>query len=153
MNNNRMWESKESLKDKECILEALGRIVASYVGNHTMEPQAVTSFIQHIFYALSNLHNTPHTRSSAQPAVDVDKSITPDYLICLEDGKRLKMLKRHLRTSYGLTPEQYRERWGLSIDYPMVAPNYAKKRSSLAKTNGLGQARSRVYHHPSSAAI
>jgi predicted transcriptional regulator len=73
-----------------------------------------------------------------QPAVPVKKSIHPDYLVCLEDGKKLKMLKRHLKTSYNLTPEQYRERWGLPPDYPMVAPNYAKQRSKLAKDIGLG---------------
>lgn len=150
MSSHRLWESKETSKEKEHILEALSRIVASYVGHHTMEPQAVMSFIQHVFSALSNLQNTSHIRSAAQPAVDVDKSITPDYLVCLEDGKKLKMLKRHLRTSYGLTPEQYRERWGLSVDYPMVAPNYAQKRSNLAKTNGLGHARSR-YHSTAAA--
>jgi predicted transcriptional regulator len=73
-----------------------------------------------------------------KPAVPIRKSITPEYLVCLEDGKKLKMLKRHLKTSYNLTPEQYRERWGLAPDYPMVAPNYAKHRSSLAKKIGLG---------------
>jgi predicted transcriptional regulator len=151
--NNRLWENKESNKEKEQVLEALSRIVASYVGHHTLEPQEVTSFIHQVFCALTSLQNTAHIRNAAQPAVEADKSITPDFLICLEDGKRLKMLKRHLRTSYGLTPEQYRERWGLSIDYPMVAPNYARKRSTLAKSNGLGQARSRVYQHPTAAAV
>ena len=78
-------------------------------------------------------------RADREPAVPVKKSVTPDYLICLEDGIKLKMLKRHLRTAYDMTPEQYRERWGLPADYPMVAPNYAKKRSSLAREFGLGR--------------
>lgn len=151
--SNRLWENKETQKDREQILDALGRIVAAYVSHHTIEPQAVTTFIHHVFSALSNLNPMAHSRSTSQPVVDIDQSITPEYLICLEDGKRLKMLKRHLRTSYGLTPEQYRERWGLPLDYPMVAPNYAKKRSSLAKTNGLGHARSKVLQHPSAAAV
>lgn len=77
--------------------------------------------------------------ANKEPAVPVKKSVTPDYLICLEDGTKLKMLKRHLRTAYDMTPEQYREKWGLSEDYPMVAPNYAKKRSSLAREFGLGR--------------
>jgi len=147
--SNRLWESKDQVKDKEYILEALGQIVGSYVKNHTMEPHALNSFIQQVFSTLCNLQHTPNVRTPSQPIVDVEASITPDYLICLEDGKRLKMLKRHLRTSYGLTPEQYRERWSLPMDYPMVAPSYAEKRSALARNNGLGHVRSRVYSHPS----
>lgn len=148
---SRLWENKEIVKEKEHVLEALGRIVASYVGNHTMDGAAVSVFIQQVFSTLCNLQNTPNVRTPPQSAIDIESSITPDYLICLEDGKALKMLKRHLRTSYGLTPEQYRERWSLPMDYPMVAPSYAEKRSSLARNNGLGHARSRVYQHPTAA--
>jgi predicted transcriptional regulator len=140
-----LWDNKDNIKDREHVLDALGRIVASYVARNEMQPSEVSGIIQHVFSTLCNLYHTPNVRSIPQAPVDIEKSITADYLVCLEDGKRLKMLKRHLRTSYGLTPEQYRERWSLSMDYPMVAPNYAKKRSALAKNNGLGQARSRSY--------
>ena len=143
--SSRLWENKDNVKDREHILEALGRIVASYVARNEKQPSEVSGFVQQIFSTLCNLHHTPKVRSLPQAPVDIEKSITAEYLVCLEDGKRLKMLKRHLRTSYGLTPEQYRERWNLPMDYPMVAPNYAKKRSALAKNNGLGQARSRSY--------
>jgi predicted transcriptional regulator len=143
--NARLWENKETNKDREHVLEALGRIVASYVGRNEMQPTEVSGFIQQIFSTLCHLQHTPNMRSLPQAPVDIEKSITAEFLVCLEDGKRLKMLKRHLRTSYGLTPEQYRERWSLPSDYPMVAPNYAKKRSALAKNNGLGTSRSRGY--------
>ncbi len=139
---NRTWESKETPKDKD-VMDALGRIVAAYVGNNTMDMKDLGPFIQQVFSTLCNLQNTPSMRTPPQAPIDIEKSITPDYLICLEDKKPLKMLKRHLRTSYGMTPEQYRERWSLPVDYPMVAPNYAKKRSALAKNNGLGLSRRR----------
>jgi predicted transcriptional regulator len=151
--NARLWENKENVKDKEHILEALGRIVASYVARNEMQPAEVSGFVQQIFSTLCNLHHTPNVRSLPQAPVDIEKSITSEYLVCLEDGKRLKMLKRHLRTSYGLTPEQYRERWSLPMDYPMVAPNYAKKRSALAKNNGLGTSRSRAYQQNSAVSM
>jgi predicted transcriptional regulator len=144
---NRLLESKENSKDKEdsSVLSVLGQIVSAYVRNHTVEPSSLSQIIQQVFSSLIQLQNAPHARSASTPAVEIDKSITPEYLICLEDGRKLKMLKRHLRTSYGLTPEQYRERWDLPIDYPMVAPNYARKRSSLAKSNGLGHGKGRSY--------
>ena len=145
--SNRLWENKENNKDREHVLDALGRIVASYVGRNEMQPTEVSGFIQQIFSTLCHLQHTPNMRSLPQAPVDIEKSITAEFLVCLEDGKRLKMLKRHLRTSYSLTPEQYRERWSLPSDYPMVAPNYAKKRSALAKNNGLGTARSRGYQN------
>jgi predicted transcriptional regulator len=143
--STRMWENKDPIKDKEVILQALGRIVGAYLKNNTMEQHSLNSFIQQVFSTLCNLQHTPNVRAPSQPVVDIEASITPDYLICLEDGKHLKMLKRHLRTSYGLTPEQYRERWSLPVDYPMVAPSYAEKRSALARSNNLGHVRSRVY--------
>ena len=145
--SNRLWENKENNKDREHVLDALGRIVAAYVGRNEMLTSELPGFIQQIFSTLCHLQHTSNARSLPQAPVDIEKSITPDYLVCLEDGKRLKMLKRHLRTSCGMTPEDYRERWSLPSDYPMVAPNYAKKRSALAKNNGLGTARSRGYQN------
>ena len=94
--------------------------------------------IQEVFKTLSGVGKEPAQPDRPQPAVPIKKSVFPDHIICLEDGKKLKMLKRHLKTAYNLTPEQYRERWGLASDYPMVAPNYARHRSSLAKKIGLG---------------
>jgi predicted transcriptional regulator len=98
----------------------------------------VPQLIGEVYRSLTSLGNVPAPVERPQPAVAVKKSVLPDYIICLEDGKKLKMLKRHLMTSYGLTPDDYRERWGLPADYPMVAPNYAAHRSQLAKKIGLG---------------
>ncbi|MBV9591625.1 MAG: MucR family transcriptional regulator, partial [Hyphomicrobiales bacterium] len=101
--------------------------------------------IKDVYGALTRVTNPEANvpANTAKPAVSIKKSITPDYLVCLEDGKKFKSLKRHLRTQYGLSPEQYREKWGLASDYPMVAPNYAAARSRLAKQMGLGQARTK----------
>ena len=100
--------------------------------------EALPTLIQDVHRALSTLGRDTPAVEKPQPAVPVRKSVFPDYIICLEDGKKLKMLKRHLKTAYGMTPEQYRERWGLGPEYPMVAPNYASHRSDLAKKIGLG---------------
>ncbi len=125
---------------KSEILSFTSTIVSSYVSNNTMQPSQVTDLIERVYTTLSNVgEERSLTADRPKPAVPIKKSITPDYLICLEDGKQLKMLKRHLKTAYGMSPEQYRERWGLSPDYPMVAPNYAKRRSALAKDIGLGR--------------
>jgi predicted transcriptional regulator len=115
-------------------------VVAAYAGHNTVSdlPALITSVYQ-TFARLGSGAGAPEARPD--PAVPVRKSVTPEYIVCLEDGKKLKMLKRHLKTSYNLTPDQYRERWGLGADYPMVAPNYAKQRSKLAKQIGLGTAR------------
>jgi predicted transcriptional regulator len=99
--------------------------------------------IRQVFATLSSIGEGSVTPERPQPAVAIKKSITPDFIICLEDGKKLKMLKRHLKTSYNMTPEDYRERWGLPADYPMVAPNYAIQRRELAKKIGLGTTRSK----------
>ena len=122
------------------LLGLTAEIVAAHVSNNPVALADLPNLIQEVYKTLASV-GQPMVKSQPdrpQPAVPVKKSITPEYLICLEDGKKLKMLKRHLQTSYNLTPEQYRERWGLGSDYPMVAPNYAKHRSSLAKKIGLG---------------
>ena len=116
------------------------QIVASYVGNHAVEASELGNLMNTIYQGLARLGNDT-LGERPEPAVAPKKSVFPDYLICLEDGKKLKMLKRHLKTSYKMTPEQYRERWNLGADYPMVAPNYAKQRSRLAKEIGLGTSR------------
>lgn len=114
-------------------------IVAAHVSNNTVAINDLPQLIQQVYSTLSKVQKTGHAVSERpQPAVPIRKSITPDFIICLEDGKKLKMLKRHLKTSFNMTPEEYKERWGLSIDYPMVAPNYAEQRSNLAKKIGLG---------------
>lgn len=120
------------------ILELTTEIVASYVSNNTVAAADLPAVISDIYRSLSGLGAQAVLTERPKPAVTVKKSVTPDFIICLEDGKQLKMLKRHLKTAYDMTPDQYRERWGLPADYPMVAPNYAKHRSALAKKIGLG---------------
>ena len=120
------------------LLELTTEIVAAHVGNNTVAPDDLPQLIQDIYKTLSAVGNSQAAAEKPRPAVPVKKSIFPDYIICLEDGKKLKMLKRHLKTAYNMSPEEYRERWGLLPDYPMVAPNYAKHRSNLAKKIGLG---------------
>ncbi len=124
------------------LLTLTAQIVSAYVGNNTVSTTDLPALMALVHQNLSRLTSgtaTPETRPD--PAVPVRRSVTPEYIICLEDGKKLKMLKRHLKTAYGMTPEQYRERWGLPADYPLVAPNYAKQRSKLAKQIGLGTSR------------
>jgi len=123
-------------------LELAAQIVSAHVSNNTVEASALPALIQEVYRALSNLKGGVTEAVAPEkpvPAVPIKKSVYPDYIICLEDGKKLKMLKRHLQSSYGMTPEQYRERWGLPRDYPMVAPSYAERRSDLAKEIGLGR--------------
>jgi predicted transcriptional regulator len=123
------------------ILGLTAQIVSAHVSHNPVPAADLPGLIQEVFRTLAGVGSAPAQAAvpeKPQPAVPVKKSITPDYLVCLEDGKKLKMLKRHLKTAYNLSPEQYRERWGLPADYPMVAPNYAKHRSSLAKKIGLG---------------
>ncbi len=127
----------ETLPDSD-VLGLTAQIVSAHVSNNTVNPDSLPSLIQEVYKTLAGVGKEPASPERPQPAVPVKKSVMPDYIICLEDGKKLKMLKRHLKTSYNMTPEQYRERWGLGLDYPMVAPNYAHHRSSLAKKIGLG---------------
>jgi predicted transcriptional regulator len=120
------------------VLGLTAQIVSAHVSNNSVASDALPSLIQEVFKILSGVGHAPIRAEKPEPAVPVKKSIFPDHIICLEDGKKLKMLKRHLKTAYDMTPEQYRERWGLPANYPMVAPNYAHHRSTLAKKIGLG---------------
>ncbi len=124
------------------ILRLSADVVASYVLNNKVGPQEIAGLIRTVHDTLTNIGAAPAPVVSAEkqkPAVPVGRSVQPDYIVCLEDGKRLKMLKRYLRSQYDLTPDQYRRKWGLPPDYPMVAPNYATRRSEFAKQIGLGK--------------
>ena len=129
------------MEDKPELLEMTADIVSAYVGNNSVSAEALPTLIASIHAALSGVSAGPvePEPEPKEPAVPIRKSIAPDYLICLEDGRKFKSLKRHLRTKYDMSPEEYRTKWGLAKDYPMVAPNYAKARSDLAKQMGLGQ--------------
>ena len=136
------------MQEKGHLVELTADIVAAYVGNNTVAQADLPKLIANIYQSLvSATHGAGESKPSdaveLKPAVPVRKSITPDHIICLEDGKKFKSLRRHLRTRYNMSPEQYREKWGLAPDYPMVAPNYAIARSHLAKEMGLGQQRRR----------
>jgi predicted transcriptional regulator len=129
------------MEDTTQLLDMTVDIVSAYVGNNNVQATDVPALISSIHAALTQISTgvaevEPEIKD---PAVPVRKSITPDFLICLEDGRKFKSLKRHLRTKYNMSPEEYRAKWGLAKDYPMVAPNYAKARSELAKQMGLGQ--------------
>jgi len=123
------------------MLELTTEIVAAHVGNNPVPLADLPQLIGDVYRTLSSIGAEPEEPERLRPAVPPKKSVFPDYIICLEDGKKLKMLKRHLKTAYNMTPEEYRERWGLPGDYPMVAPNYARHRSRLAKQIGLGTRR------------
>jgi predicted transcriptional regulator len=120
------------------VLGLTAQIVSAHVSNNSVSTDALPALIQDVYKTLAGVGREPIQPDKPQPAVPVKRSVFPDHIICLEDGKKLKMLKRHLKTAYNMTPEQYRERWALPPDYPMVAPNYASHRSSLAKKIGLG---------------
>ncbi len=121
------------------VLNLASSIVAAHVSNNSVAVSDLPQLIRDVYQALSSVQDGGDREAERlTPAVPIKRSITPDHIICLEDGKKLKMLKRHLKTAYNMTPEEYRERWGLASDYPMVAPNYAKQRSKLAKQIGLG---------------
>ena len=132
------------MSDQVTSAELLGfttDIVSSYVSNHQVSPENLKKFVQSTYQVLSETARSPfllRSTSPLNPAVPIAESIHEDYIVCLEDGKRLQMLKRHLKTVYKMSVEQYRERWGLPLDYPVVAPSYAKRRSQIAKNTGLG---------------
>lgn len=126
---------------EEELLRMTADVVAAYVSNNTLATTQLAEVINAVYHSLKGLEGpaAEPTPEPAKPAVPIRKSITADFLICLEDGKKLKMLKRHLRSTYNMTPDEYRTRWGLAPDYPMVAPNYAEQRSAFAKKIGLGR--------------
>ncbi|HEX4849098.1 MAG TPA: MucR family transcriptional regulator, partial [Novosphingobium sp.] len=124
----------------EMLITLTSDIVAAHVSNNNVAVEEVAGLIGNVYTALAGLGHAPVAEEKLpEPAVSVRASVKPDYIVCLEDGKKLKMLKRHLMTHYNLTPDQYRARWNLPADYPMVAPNYAEKRRDLAKKIGLGR--------------
>ncbi len=124
------------------ILRMTAEMVAAYVRNNPLPTAELSSIINTVHGSLTALEGGGASKAEPQrPAVSIRRSVQPDHIVCLEDGKKLKMLKRHLRTAYGLSPEEYRAKWGLPPDYPMVAPNYAKQRSEFAKQIGLGRKR------------
>lgn len=124
----------------ETLITLTSDIVAAHVSNNSVAVDDVPSLITNVYGALSVLGQAEEKEEERpEPAVSIRSSVKPDYIVCLEDGKKLKMLKRHLMTHYNMTPEQYRQRWNLPADYPMVAPNYAEKRRELAKKIGLGR--------------
>jgi predicted transcriptional regulator len=126
---------------EEELLRMTADVVAAYVSNNTLPTAQLAEVINAVYASLKSLegHVAPPPPEVLKPAVPIRKSVTPEFLICLEDGKKLKMLKRHLRSTYNMTPDDYRQKWGLSPDYPMVAPNYAERRSEFAKKIGLGR--------------
>ena len=128
---------------KSTLVDMTAEIVSAYVGNNLVDPSKIPSLIQEIYDSLASVgaEDVGAEQEGLVPAVDIASSVSDDYIICLEDGKQFKSLKRHLRTRYALSPDEYRSKWGLDSDYPMVAPNYAKARSRLAKEMGLGQAK------------
>lgn len=132
---------EENTIHPEDIMQMTTDIVASFVGHNTIPAETLPDIIRKVHGAVQELAGAAEEKPAERPkpAVPISKSITPDHLICLEDGKKLKMLKRYLRTKYEMTPDEYRRRWGLSADYPMVAPSYAKRRSDFAKEIGLGR--------------
>ena len=140
-----MSDQTENPGSDDALLRMTADVVTAYVGNNTVAPSDLADVIRTVHASLQQAQASESSVTAApKPAVPVKKSITPDYLICLEDGRELKMLKRHLRTTYNMTPDEYRAKWGLDPDYPMVAPNYAKRRSEFAKQIGLGQKRRRA---------
>jgi predicted transcriptional regulator len=124
--------------DSADVLGLTAQIVSAHVSNNAIGAEALPGLIQDVYRTLAGVGKEQVLPDKQQPAVPVKKSVFPDFIVCLEDGKQLKMLKRHLKTSYNMTPDQYREKWQLPPDYPMVAPSYARHRSSLAKKIGLG---------------
>lgn len=131
-----------TIENKDALLALTADVVSAYVSNNPVPAAQITELIASIHSSLAGLSGNGASTTPAgplRPAVPIKKSVTPDFIVCLEDGKKFKSLKRHLMSSYGLTPDQYRAKWGLPFDYPIVAPNYAAARSQLAKTMGLGR--------------
>ena len=137
-----MSDQTENPGRNQDLLRMTVDVVTAYVSNNAVSSAELPDLIRDVHASLRQTQGgTAAPAEKPKPAIAIKKSVTPDFVICLEDGRKLKMLKRHLRTTYGMTPDQYRARWGLDPDYPMVAPNYAKRRSDFAKETGLGQKR------------
>lgn len=138
-------EPEASQPSRDEVLRMTCEIVASFVSNNAVSPEALPDIIQSVFKAVANVNEAVDIRTDERPkpAVPVGKSVTNDFIICLEDGKKLKMLKRYLRARYDMSPDEYRRRWGLPADYPMVAPSYTARRSEFAKAIGLGRSSKR----------
>ncbi len=136
-----MSDNNNGEVSRDDVLRMTVDVVAAYLGNNQVPTSQISDIILSVFNSLTSLEAAPSevTLIVPKPAAPVRKSVTPDYIICLEDGKKLKMLKRHLRTTYNMTPDEYRAKWSLPADYPMVAPNYAQQRSDFAKRIGLGR--------------
>jgi predicted transcriptional regulator len=136
----------QTLESYNMSMDRVAAIAASYFSHNAVAPESIPDILTDIAATLAHIESGAHIVSNEPlvPAVSVKKSVTPDFIVCLEDGKKFKSLKRHLRTHYNLTPDEYRAKWGLAHDYPMVAPVYAAARSQLAKTMGLGQRREDV---------
>ena len=136
-----MSEETADMVSRDEILRMAVDVVAAYLSNNQLPAGQIPEVISTVFRSLNSLDGTSVevSQEPLKPAVPIRRSVTPEYIICLEDGKKLKMLKRHLRTTYNMTPEEYRAKWNLSPDYPMVAPNYAQQRSDFAKQIGLGR--------------
>ena len=126
---------------KEDLFSWTTQIISSHLRNNSVALSDLPDAIKNVYRSLESVAGTSAAPQDSRPAVSVRRSVTPEYIVCLEDGKKLKMLKRHLRTAYNMTPEEYRLKWGLPADYPMVSPNYARQRSTLAKKIGLGNSR------------
>jgi len=141
MADQEQWDGSDRRKDADTIRTLTADIVAAHVSNNSVAVNDLPQLIANVHSALSGLSPLGAVEKKPEPKVPIRSSVKPDYIVCLEDGKRLKMLKRHLMTHYQMTPDQYRTRWGLSPDYPMVAPNYAEQRRTLAKSIGLGTKR------------
>ena len=135
-----MIDQSKPRNDVLDLLELTTEIVSAHVSNNQVDVDELPRLIQQVFGAMASIEQRDFgaAKERPEPAVPIHKSVKPGYIICLEDGKKLKMLKRHLKTAYNMTPEEYKDRWGLGGDYPMVAPDYAKQRSQLAKNIGLG---------------
>ncbi len=149
-----MSETSTQNIESTTLLDLTARIVSAYAGNATLSPTELTDLIGSVSRALTQLSTTsvePEVKELS-PAVPIKKSVTADFIICLEDGKKLKMLKRHLMSTYGMTPAEYRTKWNLPRDYPMVAPNYAATRSQLAKKIGLGKSPAKAAPAPAKPA-
>lgn len=134
-----MSDNSIDLTSNNDVLGLAADIVTAYVSNNSVSSAELPDVIKTVYSTLNHLGGNGHAMAASKPAVPIKKSYTDDYIVCLEDGKKLKMLKRYLRSHYDMTPEEYRAKWGLPADYPMVAPSYAAKRSAFAKEIGLGK--------------